>query len=622
MDRLMCSKWWAMPAVLAIPLLAVTVTASPSAAQEATPAQTLTFNYTGGPQSWTVPADVHQATFDVYGSQGGRNGPLFPGGQGGRATATIPVTLGEVLAIMVGGQGLETTPPTVECVLVPGGGGFNGGGNGGNLASECAGAGGGGASDVRRGGSALADRILIAGGGGGGAGNLICNQAGGGGGLTGGSATQNALCSGGGVGGNQNGTTGSGQLGQGGVGADDDGFSGPGGGGGGGYYGGSGGNAGLGGGGGSGFGPAGTVFQTGVRQGAGVITIAFGSAPTVTAVSPTSGPARGSFDTVIIGTNFVPGQTAVTFGGVPSPQVSCGSTTQCNAVSPPGSGSVGIRVTANGQQSFDTPADDYTYLGAPTITSISPTAGPEGTVITIEGTNFFPSDWPTWVIFGSNNNVVETRCTSFTLCTVVSPPGVGTVALAVGTQSGESNSVPFTMQPSVTSITPTGGPAAGNTAVTVTGTGFSTASNGTVVHFGSVAALAVGCGSATTCTAVSPPGSGTVSVRVTVNGVQSPDTAADDFRYADAEPPPDPSADLAALEGAVQGAGRVGPTLARLAARARMALEDGRTNTACAVMRGFLSLVRSRAAVGQLTEVQAVQFSTHAMRVRSTLDCR
>ena len=49
----------------------------------------------------------------------------------------------------------------------------------------------------------------------------------------------------------------------------DDGFSGPGGGGGGGYYGGSGGNAGLGGGGGSGFGPAGTVFQTGVRSGAG-----------------------------------------------------------------------------------------------------------------------------------------------------------------------------------------------------------------------------------------------------------------------------------------------------------------------------------------------------------------
>jgi hypothetical protein len=325
---------------------------------------------------------------------------------------------------------------------------------------------------------------------------------------------------------------------------------------------------------------------------------------------------------VITGTNFVPGQTTVTFGGVPSPQVSCGSTTQCNAVSPPGSGTVSIRVTASGQQSFDTPADDYTYLGAPTITSISPTAGPQGTVITIEGTNFFPSDWPTWVIFGSNNNVVETTCTSFTLCTVVSPPGVGTVALSMGTQSGESNSVPFTMQPSVARITPTGGPAAGNTAVTVTGTGFSTAPNGTLVHFGNAAALAVGCASATTCTAVSPPGSGTVSVRVTVNGVQSPDTASDDFTYAAGQEPPDPSDDLAALQDAVQDAGRGGPTLARLAARAAASLEDGRTPVACARLRAFLSTVRIFGAVGRLTDAQVAQFTAHATRIRTTLGCR
>ncbi len=184
------------------------------------------------------------------------------------------------------------------------------------------------------------NRILIAGGGGGGAGNLVCNQAGGGGGLTGGSATQNILCSGGGVGGNQNGTTGSGQLGQGGVGADDDGFSGPGGGGGGGYYGGSGGNAGLGGGGGSGFGPAGTAFQTGARSGAGLITIAFGSAPTVTGVTRTSVQHEAASSSVITGTNFVPGTDQRHLRPAAAPQVSCGSTTQCNAVSPAGTGTV------------------------------------------------------------------------------------------------------------------------------------------------------------------------------------------------------------------------------------------------------------------------------------------
>jgi len=128
--------------------------------------------------------------------------------------------------------------------------------------------------------------------------------------------------------------------------------------------------------------------------------------------------------------------------------------------------------------------------------------------------------------------------------------------------------------------------------------------------------------SATTCTAVSPPGAGTVSVRVTVNGVQSPDTAADDFRYADAEPPPDPSDDLAALESAVQGAGRAGPTLARLAARAAASLEDGRTDVACARLRGFLSTVRIFGAVGRLTDAQVAQFTEHATRIRTTLGCR
>ena len=111
--------------------------------------------------------------------------------------------------------------------------------------------------------------------------------------------------------------------------------------------------------------------------------------------------------------------------------------------------------------------------------------------------------------------------------------GVGAVDLVLSTQQGPSNAVPFTMLPGVTRISPsgrTGGRQHG--AVTITGTGFNTASGATAVHFGSTAAVAVGCASATTCTAVSPAGSGTVSVRVTVSGLQSPDTPADDFTYS------------------------------------------------------------------------------------------
>lgn len=77
-------------------------------------------------------------------------------------TATITVTPGEVLTVIVGGQngnggGFGGGGPG-------GAGGFNGGADGGNSVDD----GGGGASDVRQGGAAPADRVVVGGGGGGG----------------------------------------------------------------------------------------------------------------------------------------------------------------------------------------------------------------------------------------------------------------------------------------------------------------------------------------------------------------------------------------------------------------------------------------------------------------------
>ncbi|MGB6411861.1 MAG: glycine-rich protein, partial [Candidatus Cybelea sp.] len=83
------------------------------------------------------------------------------GGLGGKVTATIPVALGETLAIFVGGEGREGQ------TKFAGRGGFNGGGDGGIPAgdSSTGGDGGGGASDIREGGNTLGNRIVIAGGG-------------------------------------------------------------------------------------------------------------------------------------------------------------------------------------------------------------------------------------------------------------------------------------------------------------------------------------------------------------------------------------------------------------------------------------------------------------------------
>jgi Glycine rich protein len=261
-----------------------------------------TFTYTGAAQSWTVPEGVTQATFDVFGAQGGTE-PRGnrSGGGGGKAHATIAVTPGDTLQVNVGGVGGTAAGGA------GGAGGFNGGAAGGSAIVESSG-GGGGASDIRTGAFALADRIIVAGGGGG-AGGSNGGVGGAGGGIVGGPGDPAAgggpngrgglggtASSGGeggaGAGGGGPGETGS--LGVGGRGGSVD-FTGGGGGGGGGYYGGGGGGAGQqggGGGGGSGYvdpQASDVQFQSGVRSGNGLVTITYtpphtNTAPTIEVV--------------------------------------------------------------------------------------------------------------------------------------------------------------------------------------------------------------------------------------------------------------------------------------------------------------------------------------------------
>ena len=233
-------------------------------------ATTETFNYTGAAQTWTVPAGVTEATFDLYGAQGhGGCCPFsaFPGGLGGRATATIPVTAGTSIQVNVGGQGGDDV------------GGFNGGGASGTVG--IGGWGGGGASDIRVGDYGLADRVLVAGGGGGSAGAACENpfSGGDGGGLSGkpGTADTSTVCGGPGGAGGGGGTQTDGGSATSPATEGDFGVGGNGGiiggGGGGGWFGGGGGYDPAAGGGGSGYGPPGTVFQTGVHSFDGLVTV-------------------------------------------------------------------------------------------------------------------------------------------------------------------------------------------------------------------------------------------------------------------------------------------------------------------------------------------------------------
>ena len=250
----------------------------------------------GTDQTWTVPTGVTQATFDVFGAQGGGLSGFDPGGKGGETKATIPVVPSTTFSIVVAGQGHGF------CVgFGDGAGGFGGGGSGG---AGCNGAGGGGASSVSEGGSPA---LLVAGGGGGAANSTAANG-GSGGGPTGDPGQSEGDPTGVGAPGTQSGggvATGdatSGEAGQGGTGGTD-GCSNPGttgGGGGGGYYGGAGGGGCAGGGGGSGYAdPSLTATSnTGVRSGNGVVTITY-TLPATT--SATTASVTGTGSTVVGG---------------------------------------------------------------------------------------------------------------------------------------------------------------------------------------------------------------------------------------------------------------------------------------------------------------------------------
>ena len=118
------------------------------------------FVYTGGDQYFSVPVGVYSITVSLTGASGGdvtRNaGYIGYGGKGATISANIPVTPGETLKIIIGGQGLDSA------------GGFNGGGTTCPTHPSYPSGTGGGASDIRRSPYALTDRLLVAGGGGGG----------------------------------------------------------------------------------------------------------------------------------------------------------------------------------------------------------------------------------------------------------------------------------------------------------------------------------------------------------------------------------------------------------------------------------------------------------------------
>jgi hypothetical protein len=474
----------------------------PSNCSETDSTVSCAFAFTGGEQSFSVPAGVSVVQLSATGGAGGAgfdaSGTVsVAGGRAAEADATVEVDPQSTLYVEVGGAGEEGTPRTAAA----GTRAFNGGGPDSAIGagSGGVGGGGGGASDVRTSPSnqddSLTSRLLVAGGGGGSGGSAFdltkggTLAAGGAAGAAGANATKSGFDT---PTGGQPGTdTSPGAGGTSNVSNGDDGSYNTGGaaptyggGGGGGLYGGGSGaahNYGAGGGGGSSYAPDGSVSLSSSPASVTVAyTLGSATAATVTSVAPASSPAAGGASVVITGSGLT-GTTGVAFGGVPATSFTVDSDSQVTAVTPQhAQGLAPLTVTGPGGTS--TPIA-FTYQpAAPTITSLNPGHGPTagGTTVVLTGAHFRGA---TAVDFG--NDPATFTVDSDTQITASDPAEPsGPEPVTVTGPGGTSASATFDYDypaPTITNVDPASGPTAGGTTVVITGTGFTGANS---VEFG------------------------------------------------------------------------------------------------------------------------------------------
>ncbi len=248
-----------------------------------------------------------------------------------------------------------------------------------------------------------------------------------------------------------------------------------------------------------------------------------GLAPTLSSVSPATGPGSGGTSVTIAGSNFVSGAT-VTFGGSLAASVVVVSPTTATCTTPPGTG-YGVNVVLTNPDGLNaTLANGFTYYWNPTISAISPSSGPTGggTLVTATGTNFVAGTVVSLWASGDLANIMvvsSTALTGFTAPTATA----GSTGAQVTNPDGSAQSIgglfayvagSGSPPPTLASVAPASGPAAGGTAVTLSGSAFAP---GTTVAFGAAAAASVTIVSSTSLTCVAPAGGpGWTDVTVTI----------------------------------------------------------------------------------------------------------
>ena len=258
----------------------------------------------------------------------------------------------------------------------------------------------------------------------------------------------------------------------------------------------------------------------------------------------------GGNSVTLTGTGFT-GATSVTFGATPA-SFTVNSDNEIAAIAPAGTDIVDITVTSPSGESGTSDADLYSY--APIVTGVSsPAWGSSlgGNLVTITGSNF---NGATGVSFG------DTAAPSFTPIsnteiTARAPPGsADMVDITVTNPGGESETSDadlYVYGPTVATVSPVSGPTEGGNTVTITGGGFTGATN---VTFGTTPAISFTVNNDTRISTEVPHSSVAVPVDITVSssGIISETSTADRYTYT-APVTPQPTREIGTIITPVPG---------------------------------------------------------------------
>jgi Tfp pilus assembly major pilin PilA len=263
-------------------------------------------------------------------------------------------------------------------------------------------------------------------------------------------------------------------------------------------------------------------------------------APTVSGITPSSGPLAGGSFITIVGSGFTPG-TNVRIGAIPATNITVVNSQKITAITPAyQSGDLIVDITVSNTISNATLNNAFTYQSiTPTLTSISPSSGSAlgGTTVTLHGTGLLPG---TTVSVGgvqaANVVLVNVNTLTATVPAYVSGSLVKDVIINNGSGSATlNNAYTYTANaPTLTQVTPNTGSITGGSIITLSGTGFTPS---TTISVGGVNATSISITSTSSLTAVVPPyAGGALLVDVTVNNEVSNASLANSFTYQSISP--------------------------------------------------------------------------------------